>query len=227
MSELQLPSAVGGYITDWVKKDVSPVWLHIEESLSSCLLRNVLFIKEKRMPFKEWCSYLITRARRITQPVEGGSGFTTSTLVHWWPLTLQLSQTQVSNAEHLMEFLLEVILVMSRWVISLQETCHRQLTRKSHKLRNEGFILKGTLPRVSSIIVWRTAQILWVLALIKTWERQMGAVIREWEGMWGNGRKMTVCNWTGALQLKMLHRAPVDPNCTSKSRKDVSPLFKM
>lgn len=66
---------------------MSELRLHIEESLSSCSLRNVLFIKEKRMPVKEWCSYLITvntaRARRITQPIQGGSGFTsTPTLIH-------------------------------------------------------------------------------------------------------------------------------------------------
>ena len=58
------------------------------------------------------------------------------------------------------------------------------------------------------------------------WERELGVVITEemWEDIWDNARKITVCNRTRAMQLKILQRAHVAPNRLSKYRKDVSPF---
>lgn len=47
---------------------------------------------------------------------------------------------------------------------------------------------------------------------------------KMWEDIWDNARKITVCNQTRAMQLKILHRAHVAPNRLSKYRKDVSPF---
>ena len=58
------------------------------------------------------------------------------------------------------------------------------------------------------------------------WERELGVEITEgmWDDIWDNARKITVCNRTRAMQLKILHRAHVAPSRLSKYRKDVSPL---
>ena len=63
-------------------------------------------------------------------------------------------------------------------------------------------------------------------ALGVIWERELGVVITEemWEDIWDNARKITVCNQTRAMQIKILHRAHVAPNRLSKYRKDVSPF---
>lgn len=58
------------------------------------------------------------------------------------------------------------------------------------------------------------------------WERELGVQINEkmWKKIWDNARKISVCNRTRAMQLKILHRVHIAPNRLSKYRKDVSPF---
>lgn len=60
----------------------------------------------------------------------------------------------------------------------------------------------------------------------EVWEKELGVEISEemWDCIWDNARKITVCNRTRAMQLKILHRAHVAPNRLCKYRKDISPV---
>lgn len=60
----------------------------------------------------------------------------------------------------------------------------------------------------------------------EVWERELGVEITKemWDDIWNDAEKITVCNRTRAMQLKILHRAHVAPNRLSKYRKYISPV---
>lgn len=68
--------------------------------------------------------------------------------------------------------------------------------------------------------------------LAQAWGGELNICITEemWSRIWNSVRKITICNRSWALQLKLLHRAHLAPNQVSKFKPGSSslcPKFKM
>ena len=270
MSVLQSSSAEGGldlpdikryqlsahlrYIADWIKEDASSTWLDIEKSLSSCPLKNLLFIA-KLKGINKLCSNPVTintvRAWRITQHREGRSGLTSvftpiADNPDFPPGTLDkaFKRWTAKGIVSLGDLFVGPTLMTFNQVMEKYDIPRNDLFRY-FQVRN--FIIKDTSLFADMNVTRIEKQVLLSQgkAAIRTfyaslgdypsfgtqtlgevWERELGVEITEemWDDIWDNARKITVCNRTRAMQLKILHRAHIAPNRLSKYKKDVSPV---
>ena len=58
------------------------------------------------------------------------------------------------------------------------------------------------------------------------WQRELSATIDEekWDTIWSLAKKISICTWTRAIQLKILHRLHISPHRRHLFNRSLSPL---
>lgn len=242
------------YIADWVKDDASSTWLDIEKYLSNCPLKNLLFIDKLKCIKKLCSNPVTintVRAWRITRHMEGRSRLTSvftpitdnpdflpgtldGAFKHWTAKGI-VSLGDLFVGSTLMTF----GQVMEKYDISKNDL-FRYFQVRDFIIKNTSLLADTNVTQIEKQILLSQGKAairtfyasledcsgLGTRSLGEVWERELGVEITEemWDDIWDNSKKITVCNRTRAMQLKILHRAHVAPNRLSKYRKDISPV---
>uniref|UniRef100_A0A3Q3G8L9 Reverse transcriptase domain-containing protein n=1 Tax=Kryptolebias marmoratus TaxID=37003 RepID=A0A3Q3G8L9_KRYMA len=245
-------SALILYAREWISDNPSTVWLDVEASLCDCPLKSLLFLKNMKT-INKFCNNPITvntvKAWRTAQHIEGRTGRTSSFTPFFrnpdflpGMLDAGFGEWVDKGISSLGCLFKEGILMSFNQVVEAFGVGKNNLFR-FFQLRD--FIKKETTllrdSEVSGIekLLTSTREVSLSLCyktlkchkhhlptLAQAWGDELGIEITDemWNSIWNSARKISICNRSWALQLKLLHRAHLAPNRVSKFKPGSSSL---
>lgn len=242
------------YVVDWVCRDPSSIWLDIEASQAKCPLINLLFLNKMKLVkeyCRNPITINTVRAWRAVRQIEGNaakiSPFTPITGSPDFQPGIMDSGFKLWISKgifHLGDLFDEGTMMSFSQIVQKFNIPNKDLFRffqirdyiqkktslltdfYSSDIEKRVFCSKGEVSISTFYSILRECSCGEAEQLGRVWEEELGVEItaETWEDICDNAKKISVCNRTKALQLKILHRAHLTPDRLSKFKTGVSPM---